>query len=302
MDTVMRGAANGKGSVDMRTEDDTWDITTGVGITAVGVAAGRAAESARQDGLIDDPFAALLVQAAMSRPGQSEDAIEGYRLFGEQSQTYMAVRTKHFDDFFADAAKAGIEQGVILASGLDARPYRTLMPGRTFEIDQQSVLEFKDQVLADAGALARTEHSSVGVDLRDDWRAALIGAGFDPTLRTAWLAEGLLPFLPLAAQQSLFETIDELSSPGSVINVEELVNSMRALAEDQEATVAIGKLGVSVPDLIFDEQAFGAARWLDEHGWAAQSHPAGDTARRYGRSLADGSPFDGSVFVAATKS
>ena len=33
----------------------------------------------------------------------------------------VAVRTRFFDGFFADAAQAGIRQAVILASGLDTR-------------------------------------------------------------------------------------------------------------------------------------------------------------------------------------
>jgi methyltransferase (TIGR00027 family) len=36
----------------------------------------------------------------------------------------MAVRTRYFDEFFLQAARAGIHQVVILASGLDARAYR----------------------------------------------------------------------------------------------------------------------------------------------------------------------------------
>ncbi|MGH3553506.1 MAG: class I SAM-dependent methyltransferase, partial [Mycobacterium sp.] len=45
----------------MRTHDDTWDIATSVGTTAVMVAAARAIETDRPDPLISDPFARLLV-------------------------------------------------------------------------------------------------------------------------------------------------------------------------------------------------------------------------------------------------
>ena len=44
-----------------RSDDDTWDIATSVGSTAVMVAAARAAETASADPLIEDPYAALLV-------------------------------------------------------------------------------------------------------------------------------------------------------------------------------------------------------------------------------------------------
>lgn len=48
----------------MRTHDDTWDIKTSVGATAVMVAAARAVETDRPDPLIRDPYARLLVTNA----------------------------------------------------------------------------------------------------------------------------------------------------------------------------------------------------------------------------------------------
>ena len=44
-----------------RTDDDSWDIASGVGSTAVMVAAARATETSRDNPLISDPFAAVLV-------------------------------------------------------------------------------------------------------------------------------------------------------------------------------------------------------------------------------------------------
>ena len=49
---------------DLRSHDDTWDIATSVGTTAVMVAAARAAETDRPDPLIRDPFAKVLVSEA----------------------------------------------------------------------------------------------------------------------------------------------------------------------------------------------------------------------------------------------
>ncbi len=48
----------------LRTEDDTWDIATSVGSTAVMVAAARADETGKDDPLIRDPFAQVLVAGA----------------------------------------------------------------------------------------------------------------------------------------------------------------------------------------------------------------------------------------------
>ena len=62
------------------------------------------------------------------------------------------------------------------------------------------------------------------VDLRDDWPTVLTGAGFQRTEPTAWLAEGLLPFLPGAAQDLLFARVTELSAPGSRFAVEDFAD------------------------------------------------------------------------------
>jgi O-methyltransferase involved in polyketide biosynthesis len=47
-----------------RTDDDSWDITESVGATALGVAAGRAAETNSAHPLISDPYAQLFLDAA----------------------------------------------------------------------------------------------------------------------------------------------------------------------------------------------------------------------------------------------
>src|SRR5512144_1436140 len=113
----------------LRTDDDTWDIATSVGSTAVMVAAARAAETARPDRLINDPYAQILVEGAGTGVWEQmldeevtaklaavdEEAAASF----EYMRSYQGVRTYFFDAFFADATSAGIRQVVILASGLD---------------------------------------------------------------------------------------------------------------------------------------------------------------------------------------
>ena len=177
----------------LRRPDDSWDIASSVGATAVMVAAGRAAETRRPDGLISDPYAELLVARAgtgiwehmvddvlVGKLAELDDALAGML---EHMRTYQAVRTHFFDSFFADAASAGIEQVVILASGLDTRAYRLGWPTATtvYEIDQPKVLEYKAAVLAEHDVPPAARLRPVGVDLREDWPNALREAGFDAT-------------------------------------------------------------------------------------------------------------------------
>jgi methyltransferase (TIGR00027 family) len=207
-----------------RHDGDTWDLASSVGATATMAAMCRAIATRTDRRLINDPFAEPLVRAVgidlLTRlatgemnPGELVDqtAIDGAK-----------VRTQFYDQFFLDATKAGITQAVILASGLDSRAYRLPWPPGTvvYEIDQPDVVEFKIRTLTELGATPTADHRVAAVDLRDDWPAALRTAGFDPTQPTAWSAEGLLGYLPPKAQDSLLDTITELSAPGSRVATE----------------------------------------------------------------------------------
>jgi methyltransferase (TIGR00027 family) len=178
----------------LRTNDDSWDIATSVGSTAVMVAAARAGETERAQPLIRDPFAKILVEGAgtgvwelmlddafVAKVAEADPEVA---VIFEHMGSYQAVRTHFFDAFFADATAAGIRQIVILASGLDSRAYRIDWPAGTdvYEIDQPKVLEYKATTLAAHGARPSAALHEVPVDLRQDWPAALTQAGFDASL------------------------------------------------------------------------------------------------------------------------
>jgi methyltransferase (TIGR00027 family) len=213
-----------------RTHDDEWDLASSVGATATMVAAGRAMATKDPRGLIHDPFAEPLVRTVgvdfftkMLDGDLDVEAIENASTVRFQSMVDgMAVRTKYFDDYFVEATDGGVRQVVILASGLDSRAYRLPWPAGTvvYEIDQPRVIEFKSSTLAAVGAEPTAARRTIPIDLRADWPAALKAAGFDTTAPTAWLAEGLLIYLPPDAQDRLFDNIAALSAPGSTIATE----------------------------------------------------------------------------------
>jgi methyltransferase (TIGR00027 family) len=131
--------------------------------------------------------------------------------FGAHFVNFQGARTRYFDTFFGAAARAGVRQVVILAAGLDSRAYRLDWPDGTvvYELDLPRVLDFKRGVLAARGDQPRTERVEIAVDLRDDWRHALGDTGFDPGEPAAFIAEGLLVYLPATAQAvEVFDAVD----------------------------------------------------------------------------------------------
>ena len=277
----------------MRSDNDTWDITTSVGSTALFVAAARALEAQKPDPLAVDsfaevfcraaggPWAALLDGNAPEHPLKTPD-------FGRHFVDYQAARTRYFDAYFGDVAAAGVRQIVLLAAGLDSRPYRLdWAPGTTvFELDQPQVLEFKRETLAAYGAAPKVERREVAVDLRDDWPQALRDSGFRSDEPSAWIAEGLLIYLPATAQEQLFAGIDSLAASGSHVGIEE------GRPMDNDAFLAKREEGKEIPDhrgewsqMIYNEQHAPAAQWFSERGWTAAETTLSDYLVSNGRAV-----------------
>jgi methyltransferase (TIGR00027 family) len=201
---------------------------------------------------------------------------------------------------------------VILAAGLDSRAYRLDWSDGTvvYEIDLPKVLEYKAETLAAHGAAPVADRRPVAVDRRHDWPQALRDAGFDATRPTAWLAEGLLPFLPAAAQEAMFASIDALSGSGSRVAVEifGVDEDKRREAEQkwQELRAERAARGQDTSfnpfDLWFDDGGRPeSADWFGAHGWATRTVNAREEALRLGRApQSEERPFTNS-FVTATK-
>jgi methyltransferase (TIGR00027 family) len=279
----------------VRTDDDNWDITTSVGATALNVATARALEAQKPEPLAVDPFAEVFCRAV---GGSAADVLDGkdpeHQLktpdWGQHFVTFQGARTRYFDDYFRRAAAAGIRQVVILAAGLDSRAYRLPWPDGTtiFELDRRQVLDFKREVLVGQGAQPVAERREVAIDLREDWPQALQDNGFDADKRSAWIAEGLLVYLPGDAQEQLFTGVDALASPGSHAAVEDSApmspEEFRAGIEEERAARAKGDKRLFF-QLVYNEQHAPADHWFGEHGWAAVATPLADYLREVGRAV-----------------
>jgi len=262
------------------------------------VAASRALASRDPDRLLDDRFAEPLVRAVghpfFTRmldgeiPSDTDDAPLNLRERCEQ----MAVRTRFFDDFFRSATAAGIRQAVILAAGLDARAYRLPWPAGTvvFEVDQPEVIAFKSTTLAQIGAEPTAERRAVGIDLRDDWPLALRDNFFATETPTAWIAEGLLPYLPPEAQDRLLDNITELSAPGSRLATEN-ISDMSVFADERARALRSNwrkhGLDIDVADLVWAGPRRPAGEYLTSTGWSVTQYVTEQLYADHGFALPD---------------
>ena len=189
----------------------------GVGVTALLVAAARAIETHRHDSLAQDPYAEHFVRTAPAStdwPVRIEQVPDGDAdpLWGRFAR-YFGLRTRIYDEFLQQAVRAGARQVVLL------EPDST--PGRSARLAAR-LRDLRDRPGRRAGVQAQGAHGlaatpkatrvPIPIDLRDDWVRALMEAGFDAAAPSAWLAEGLLFYLPAPAETQLIDSIDRLSA------------------------------------------------------------------------------------------
>ncbi|MEU3624884.1 class I SAM-dependent methyltransferase [Amycolatopsis coloradensis] len=272
------------------TKQDSGAIERGVGRTALMVAAARAIETHRPDSLARDDYAEHFVRAASScgnwplRPDQVAGG-DADPLWGRLGR-YFGLRTRVLDDFVIRSARAGGRQVVLLGAGLDSRAFRLDWPPGcvVFELDREPVLDFKQEVLHKLGAEPKTRRVPIAGDVRDEWATSLITAGFDPAIRSIWLAEGLMLYLPSTAEQQIVRTVDELSVSGSAMAFEVKLGPERPEVR-ANAVYSSAKhwIGVDLLGLFDREPRPESAGHLESRGWSLEVKTPFDFTREFGR-------------------
>ena len=266
------------------------DVPSGVGMTAVGVAYVRAQESLRQDRLFDDPLASAFIEESGWAPPSElmpelADTPDEAKAYWGSIAAYVVVRTRFLDDYAIDAMAAGIRQFVILGAGLDARAFRLDWPdgARVFELDVPDVNAFKERALARVSMQPKAERVVVEADLTGDWMSSLDRAGFDPSVPTAWTAEGLLIYFTPEQNETLLSTVSDASPAGSRIA---MTLAREGTLDVPEMFVAAGPEGArSVPGMWKSESPGDPAEWLRGHGWEAEVFDSRERAAVYGRPM-----------------
>lgn len=223
------------------------------------MAAMRAKETERQDRLFNDPFAHRLAgEEAFTFLEQQEK---------EQDLAYVAVRTHFFDDFLLDA-RPKINQIVILGSGMDTRAYRLPWSSDTkiYELEQRQVLKTKKAILFDATPTC--QHYTIAANLTEPWSQLLLEQGYQSSLPSVWLLEGLLMYLTESEVRQLLQIISQLTNAENYLGLD-LIN---VKSIEYQAYKGYFRSGFDYPEEL-----------LAEYGWRAEVTQPGDKGAHFGR-------------------
>ncbi|OBJ83844.1 SAM-dependent methyltransferase [Mycobacterium asiaticum DSM 44297] len=254
-----------------------------MGWTGLMTAFSRAHESLRKDRMFDDPLAAAVVTTAngirsathkrLPRLGPAtNDGSSGlWNLFS----FYFAHRTVFYDSRVLNAIDAGCRQIVLLGAGFDGRAFRLGLPGEAtvFEMDQASVLGFKERILLQHNLVPSCPRVTLAADLREEIAGPLMAAGFRPDQRTLWIAEGLLMYFTQAEANRLLDRVSALSAVGSHFISEYFTAQWNFEDVNYEL---LDEMDQAVWDLLTwefpsDPLAQEPGDWLASHGWEVRT-------------------------------
>ena len=190
------------------------------------------------------------------------------------------IRHRFIDDFLTElTTSTSVRQVVLLAAGLDTRAFRLSWPAGTsvFELDQLQVFAHKDAVLDARGATASCDRRTVAADLRVDWPRALVSSGFDESRPTAWVAEGLMFYLPEVAVRALLDDAYRLSAKGSHLVADFMSATPGPPQQFKDLFASLGAPFVFATD---DPVAL-----VRSHGWVAEALSLADVAHRLGTEI-----------------
>ena len=193
---------------------------------ALQIAGLRAAESLLppSDRVFYDPFAVEFFDARareqLQTAEQARGQIASYNQMMPGVNGAIVSRIRFIDEAVSQCLSSGFRQMVVMGAGYDTRAYR--IPGvgekfKVFEVDHPLTQEIKTQTIANLfdGIPDHVVHVPVvfGQDRLDD---ALLRSGFQTGVKTLFIAEGLLMYIPPPAVDGLLALITSVSAPDSL--------------------------------------------------------------------------------------
>lgn len=195
--------------------------------TAETIAMIRVSESKRPEDerICYDPYAIRFIsravlEFAVGHPAEYQAFVDRMERLVPGAGNSCAARVRYIDDAVKACLGGGLEQLVILGAGYDTRAYRIegLNKVRVFEVDHPATQRVKVEKIRELFGSLPDHVTYVPADLAvDELGQRLPGSGYDRSLKTLFVMEGLLMYLPPAIVDGVLSFVAHSSGKGSVI-------------------------------------------------------------------------------------
>jgi len=188
--------------------------------TAMGTAAMRAIESEKPANvrICYDPLARELTATWFYHLIR---LLAGY---GEQrthgALTFIVCRYRYINDYLHDCIGSGIRQVVILGAGLDSRAYQGELVEKgikTFEVDYPASQMYKVKKIKKVLKVIPENITYIPIDFEKETLDKLLSFGFNRSLKTLFIWEGVTPYLDPATVNATLGWVSTNGTPGSSI-------------------------------------------------------------------------------------
>lgn len=269
-----------------QSKPDSERFQSGASSTSLVIAAKRAIEQQLPDRLFVDEYSPILIDPWAEEFKRYWNLYQASDEFKRKLTRNVSVRTRYFDDFLLDSVPT-IRQVVLLGSGFDTRYYRfhpfpQFAGIPFFELDYPELLDYKHRTILSSPST----HKLIGADLaQEDWAHLLTENGFNPSLPTCWILEGLLMYLHEPDVHQLLATLTHLSADSSTLGCD-LLSCQSVRTGNNTPQGRIGKywrFGTDDPTGL-----------LAQYGWQSQSDSPSAAHICHGRYTRSRSKDDGS--------
>ena len=195
---------------------------------AEGMAMQRFVESSKgeEERICYDPYAfhfisPEIIEYGIKHPDEAKLKVDQMEnLFPGLSSSIIA-RVRYFDDYLVKNIEEGLEQLVILGAGYDTRAYRIgELEGKVkiFELDHPNTQNFKVEKIKEIFGFTPDNVTYVPIDFETQELAEILFKnGYDPSIKTLFIMEGLIMYIPEESVKKTLSFILKNSGKGSSV-------------------------------------------------------------------------------------
>lgn len=192
--------------------------------------------------------------------------------FQQIAYWYTILREKYGDEIIENAIASGCKQLILLGSGYDTRFFRISAIQEkavaTFEVDLPETISDKQKHLVNELGQIPEELTLIPLDFNQDDLNSLSRYGFDKTLATAYVWQGVSYYLPRGSVSQVLDFIKSQMTSGSVL-VFDCCSPLMTFKNDQVPGVAasIDKLIEIGEPYLFGMDSDEMKAWLQDKGF-----------------------------------